>query len=165
MALRYGDFDGDGRSEIPVSSPWGLGLLKVSGSTLTSPMMAANGSRFGGWLLNSADNKFELTADLDGDGRWEIFVASPWGIGVLQQSGGTMTPLMMAPNGTRFGGWLLNTADNRFGPVGDFDGDGRPEILVTSPWGIGIWKLAGSTFNVLMMAPNGTRFGGWLLNT
>ena len=48
MALRYGDFDGDGRSEIPVSSPWGLGLLKVSGSTLTSPMMAANGTRFGG---------------------------------------------------------------------------------------------------------------------
>ena len=165
MALRYCDFDGDGRSEIPVSSPWGLGILKASGAALSSPMMAANGTRFGGWLLNSADNKFELTADLDGDGRWEIFVASPWGIGVLRESGGTMTPIMMAPNGTRFGGWLLNTGDNRFGPVGDFDGDGRPEILVTSPWGIGIWKLAGNTFNVLMMAPNGTRFGGWLLNT
>jgi hypothetical protein len=36
----------------------------------------------------------------------------------------------MAPNGTRFGGWLLNTADNRFGPVGDFDGDGKTELLV-----------------------------------
>ena len=35
MAIRYGDFDGDGRSEIPVSSPWGLGILKLSGSTLT----------------------------------------------------------------------------------------------------------------------------------
>jgi hypothetical protein len=28
---------------------------------------------------------------------------------------------MMAANGTRFGGWLLNTADNQFGPVGDFE--------------------------------------------
>ncbi|MDQ1744730.1 MAG: hypothetical protein QOE23_3069, partial [Pseudonocardiales bacterium] len=27
----------------------------------------------------------------------------------------------MSPNGTRFGWWLLNTADNELGPVGDFD--------------------------------------------
>ena len=72
---------------------------------------------------------------------------------------------MMAPNGTRFGGWLLNTADNSFGPAGDFDGDHHREILVTSPWGIGILKLSGNTFTVPMMQPNGTRFGGWLLNT
>ena len=33
-----------------------------------------------------------------------------------------MTAPMLAPNGTRFGGWPLNSADNSFGPVGDFDG-------------------------------------------
>jgi hypothetical protein len=162
---KHGDFDGDGRSEIPVNSPWGIGILKQAGGTLTAPMMQPNGTRFGGWLLNTADNRFEFIADLDGDGRDEIFIDSPWGIGVLKESGGTMSAVMMAPNGTRFGGWLLNTADNRFGPVGDFDGDGKPEILVTSPWGIGVFKLRGNTFTVLMMAPNGTRFGGWLLNT
>ena len=43
----------------------------------------------------------------------------------------------------------------------DFDGDGRAEILVTSPWGIGILKRSGSTLTA-MMAPNGTRFGEWL---
>ena len=59
----------------------------------------------------------------------------------------------------------LNTADNQFSAVADFDGDGRAEILVTSPWGIGILKLSGSTLNAPMMAANGTRFGGWLLNT
>jgi hypothetical protein len=37
---------------------------------------------------------------------------------------------MMAANGTRFGGWNLQTGDNRFGPVGDFDGDGRdPDVV------------------------------------
>jgi VCBS repeat protein/FG-GAP repeat protein len=159
------DFDGDGRSEIPVSSPWGIGILELSGSTLASPVMAANGTRFGGWLLNTGDNKLEVTGDFDGDGRHEILIASPWGIAVLKQSGGALRQVMIAPNGTRFGGWLLNTADNRFGPVGDFDGDGRSEILVTSPWGIGILKLAGTTFTVPRMAQNGTRFGGWLLNT
>ncbi|GGS41496.1 FG-GAP repeat domain-containing protein [Actinokineospora fastidiosa] len=160
-----GDFTGDGRAEIPITSPWGLGVLELTGGTLTSPVMAANGTRFGGWLLNTADNRFEVQADLDGDGRQEILVSSPWGIGVLKRDGATFTSILMAPNGTRFGGWLLNTADNRFGPVGDFDGDGRAEVLITSPWGIGILKLTGGTFSVLMMAPNGTRFGGWLLNT
>ncbi len=165
MIRRKSDFDGDGISEIPVTSPWGIGFLKLSGNTLTSPMMAPNGTRFGGWLLNTADNRFDLMADFDGDGRTEILVTSPWGMGILKQSGNMLTSLMMAPNGTRFGGWLLSTVDNRFGPVGDFDGDGRAEILVTSPWGISIFKLSGNTMTVPVMAANGTRFGGWLLNT
>lgn len=55
---------------------------------------------------------------------------------MLKQAGATMTALMMAPNGTRFGGWLLNTADNDFGPSGDFDGDGSTELCVKSPWAL-----------------------------
>ena len=165
MTAKKSDFDGDRRAEIPVSSPWGLGILELAGASLNAPTMQPNGTRFGGWLLNTADNRFDALGDLDGDGRVEILVSSPWGIGVLEQAGGTFGCPMLAPNGTRFGGWLLNTADNRFGPVGDFDGDGRDEVLVTSPWGIGIFKLAGSTIQVPMLAPNGTRFGGWLLNT
>src|SRR5215208_6180469 len=165
MSSVKSDLDGDRRAEISVTSPWGIGILKLSGSTLTAPMMAPNGTRFGGWLLNTADNRFSPVADFDGDGRAEILVTSPWGIGILKLSGSTLTAPMMAPNGTRFGGWLLNTADNRFDLTADFDGDGRAEILVTSPWGIGILKLSGSTLTAPMMAANGTRFGGWLLNT
>jgi acyl-CoA hydrolase len=162
---RSADYDGDGRAEILVSSPWGLGILEQAGPTMAAPMMQPNGTRFGGWLLNTNDNSFGPSADYDGDGRAELLVSSPWGLGVLEQSGSTMAAPMMAPNGTRFGGWLLNTADNTFGPVGDFDGDGNDEIVISSPWGMGILKLSGSTMVVPMMAPNGTRFGGWLLNT
>jgi hypothetical protein len=128
-------------------------------------MMAANGTRFGGWLLNTADNTFGPAGDFDGDGKAEILVTSPWGIGLLKLSGSTLTAPMMQPNGTRFGGWLLNTADNRLATVKDFDGDRRAEILVTSPWGIGILEQAGATMAAPTMKPNGTRFGGWLLNT
>ena len=165
LRVTAGDLTGNGRAELVVTSPWGIGVWQHVGSTFSVPMMAPNGTRFGGWLLNTADNHLLLTSDLDGDGRDETLIASPWGIGVLKLSGSTFDVPMMAPNGTRFGGWLLNTADNRFGPAGDFDGDGRTEVLVTSPWGIGLLKLGSGTFDPLMMAPNGTRFGGWLLNT
>lgn len=165
-----GDFDGDRRSELLVTSPWGIGVLKRYRTTYRGVMLAPNGTRFGGWLLNTSDNTFGPVGDFDGDGRKEILVRSPWGIGLLKLTNtpgaaSTFQPLMMAANGTRFGGWLLNTSDNHFGPVGDFDGDGRDELLISSPWGLGMLKLSGSSFVAVMMAPNGTRFGGWLLNT
>ncbi|KAH8595436.1 hypothetical protein B0O99DRAFT_709848 [Bisporella sp. PMI_857] len=160
------DFDGDHHAESFVVSPWGIGILKLVGTVMTPLLMKPNGTRFGGWLLNTGDNSFGPAADFDGDGIAEILVTSPWGIGILKRNGSTLTPLMMAPNGTRFSGsWLLNTADNDFSQVGDFSGDGKADILVTSPWGIGILTLDGSTLRVLTMVPNGTRIGGWLLNT
>jgi Papain family cysteine protease/FG-GAP-like repeat/FG-GAP repeat len=159
------DYDGDKHAEVLVTSPWGIGILKLVGSVLTAPVMAPNGTRFGGWLLNTADNNFGEAADYDGDGHAELLVTSPWGIGILKWVGATLTAPMMQPNGTRFGGWLVGTADNQFGPAADYDGDGKAELLVTSLWGLGILKLSGSTMTAPMMQPNGTRFGGWLLNT
>ena len=159
------DYDGDGAAEIFVSSAWGIGVLKLSGGALTAPVVQPNGTRFGGWLLNTADNDFGPAADYDGDGTAELLVRSPWGLGILEVAGNTMAAPMMQPNGTRFGGWLLNTADNDFGPAADYDGDGTAELLVRSPWGLGILEVAGNTMAAPMMQPNGTRFGGWLLNT
>ena len=76
--------------------------------------MKPNGTRFGGWLLNTGDNHFKGFTDLKGDGRADILVSSPWGIGILSMSGSSFVGTNVEPNGTRFGGWLLNTADNKF---------------------------------------------------
>lgn len=165
MPTQVGDVNRDGCAEIVVTSPWGIGVLEQLGNTMSGLMLAPNGTRFGGWLFNSGDNLVGPVADYDGDGAAEIFISSPWGIGMLKFTGGALSCPMLQPNGTRFGGWLLNTADNTFGPAADYDGDGRKEILVTSPWGIGILKLNGVTMDCLMLQPNGTRFGGWLLET
>jgi hypothetical protein len=163
---RAADLNGDHCAELLVSSPWGIGVLERSGNSLSALTMAANGTRLGDWLLNTADNSFGPMADYDGDGRPEVLISSPWGISILKiTAGGQLAPIMMAANGTRFGGWLLNTADNRFGPAADFDGDGRAEILVQSPWGVGLLKLSGNTLTAPMMQPNGARFGGWLIDT
>jgi len=90
-------------------------MLRLAGATLTAPFMAPNGTRFGGWLLNTGDNRLGTTADYDGDRRAEILITSPWGLGILKRSGASLGAPMMQPNGTRFGGWLLNTIDNDLG--------------------------------------------------
>lgn len=160
-----GNLKSNDREEFLVTSPWGIGVFELNGSNFNTLAMVPNGTRIGGWLLNTNDNHFELTGDFDGDGVDELFVTSPWGIGVIELNGSNFSGLALKPNGTRFNGWLLNTADNRFGPVGDFNNDGTDDILVRSPWGIGILNLSGGTFSGLMLKPNGTNFGGWVLNT
>jgi len=104
--------------------------------------------------------------DFNGDGIDEILVSSPWGIGLLQKSGDSMTTLAVAANGTRLGDWLLDTDNNRFGPVTDFDFDGQEEVLVSSPWGVGILKFENGGFTSISMTANGTDLGiGVKLNT
>jgi FG-GAP repeat len=117
--------------------------MKQCGSKILTSVAHSNGSRLGEWLLNTADNFFGPVAHFSNTRRAGAFVSSPWGIGILTLAGSGMTSSMLKPNGTRFGGWLLNTADNSFGPSGDFDGDGISEILVTNPWGVGILKQSG----------------------
>ena len=136
LAQRVGDVDGDGHTEVIVTSPWGIGILKQAGATMTAPMMAPNGTRFGGWLLNTGDNTFGPIADYDGDGRAEILVTSPWGIGILEE---VRCDLDRADDGAERHALRRLDArygDNQFGPSGDYDGDGHAEILVTSPSGI-----------------------------
>ena len=71
----------------------------------------------------------------------------------LKLAGATMAAPMMAPNGTRFGGWLLNTNDNDFGPVGDYDGDGTPRSSSQAPGVSAFWKLSRRLMAAPMMAP------------
>lgn len=43
---------------------------------------------------------------------------------MLELSDGTMNSALLAPNGTRFEGWILNTTDNRFRRFEDLTGNG-----------------------------------------
>ena len=98
-----------------MSSPWGIGTLELNGGAFTSPLMAANGTRVGGWVVDTRNNRYGPALDYDGDGRAELLATSPWGLGVLELTVPGGGSPVMAPNGTRFGGWNLQTDDNRFG--------------------------------------------------
>jgi hypothetical protein len=162
---RMADFDGDGRDEILVSSDWGIGMLKLVGGGLTSILMVADGTRFGGWVSNTADNRYHGFGNLTGLGGDDLIITSPWGIGLFTLSGNELDAWFTAPNGTSFGGWRWNSADNRLYAAGDIDGDGRQEIVVTSPWGMAILEPRGPRLEPIVIAANNTRFGEWRWNS
>ena len=165
LAERVGDMDGDGKDEILVSGAWGVAILKRSHHKMISLASIANGVHIGGWLLDTASNKFTLVANFDSSGRDGIFVTSPWGIAILKLDSGKLVELASARNGTRLGHWALDSNSNVFGPAADFDGDGQSEILVTSPWGLGVLKYSNGSFTSTAMLANKTNLGGWSLDT
>lgn len=86
---------------------------------------ARNDGRIGGWILGPDDR--QLVADLDGDGRDEIFVRNTAGAAVLKWAGDRFTTL----NTTPAGGWS-RLAEGR-DLAADLDGDGRDELYTRSP--------------------------------
>jgi len=87
-------------------------------------------------VLESAIAGSPCVADLDGDGRREIVVATVTGAAYLIGSDGEIWP-----------GWPVSLAGPCYAPpaAGDLDGDGRAEIVVGSTTGtLHVWRLDGT---------------------
>lgn len=65
------------------------------------------------------------------------------------------------PRRTWIDGWNLDPASHHIRGSGDLDGDGHDEFIITSGWGIGLFKHDGSKFRCPFGAPRNTWFGGW----
>lgn len=156
------NFTGTSNSEILVWSSWGIATLQYDGTSLVSSRIHANGTRLGGWIINTSDNIYCGNGRFGMDAVNDMIVMSPWGLGIISLQNNA--DVYMAPNGTRFGGWLLNSADNTIRLVADLDGDGMDEILISSPWGIGILKLQDGALTSIAMHANGENLGGYIVN-
>lgn len=89
----------------------------------------------GGWNLGPDD--YEVVADLDGDGRDEVYVRSPEWAGVLKWQYGRFDTVTVQHD------WIdrWNMGPDNRELAGDFDGDGRDEIYIRSPEWAGVLKL------------------------
>lgn len=161
-----GDFDGDGKDDILISSKWGIGVLEVAGPSLynlsfKSYVCKPNGTRFKYWSYNSANDTIQGIADFNNDGKDDILITSSWGVGILTYSNGSFKTLVCKPFGTRFGGWYYGK-DDTLGHFGDFNNNGKTDIVVQSSWGIGFLEYnGGDSLNCFMGKPFGTRFNHW----
>ena len=156
------NYTGGRAAEILVTSSWGVGVLALNGNTLTTASTQANGTRLGDWVFNSTQNNIRGSGDFDGDGCCEALVTSDWGIGILSFQ--SNRAIFLAPNGTRFGGWLLSTQANTIRLIADIDGDGCDEIVISSAWGLGVLKLTNGGLTSIAMYQNGTVLNGYTVN-
>jgi hypothetical protein len=144
-----------------LTSPWGVGLISMQHNNAV--FLAPNGTRLGDWMLNTANNRIQLIADLDGDGFDEIVVTSPWGLGVLKMIGGNLRSVAMHANGDDLGGYIARDTDT-FALSGRIRGGSANEIVVRSPAGIHVLALAGPRLTRVAFAPHGTRLDGWVVD-
>jgi hypothetical protein len=134
-----GDFDGDGRADIFVRSGWGMGLLRSDAAgNLSAWSMSAYGSLPGIFQNDTLSNPAWAGKLLGSGSPSALLMKGASGIGVLSGSSTGFTLAGSVTYGTRLGGWLLGNADAIHPAGGDFDGDGKDDIVITSAWGFGV---------------------------
>jgi hypothetical protein len=163
------DFNGDGFTDVLVTSSWGIGILTTKGGDAWTSLLAKPlDTKFGKWLYNS-DNSIEGIADFNGDGKQDILVRTDNHIGILTLKGKTFTALTLANNNAVLGKWRYNDSKmdvrDSIRQIGDFNGDQKADICLTSAWGMGILTLEGTKFSSLLSIPNNTDIDSWQLNT
>ena len=146
-SLIAADVDGDGRDEIVIasSSDGRTGLLKWDGASFglvwTSPSLLVGPA--GNWRRGR--DSF-IAADVDGDGRDEIVIASSsdgW-TGLLRWDGASLAPVWASPSPLDGPAGSWNRGEDSF-IAADVDGDGRVEILIAGQSGpTGVLKWIGS---------------------
>lgn len=83
------------------------------------------------------------------------------GFATFEVDGGDFDDIAHAVSGTVYGSWNFNASNDVVG-TGDFDGDGKEEVLVMSGWGLGILgrtNAGGLTSEA--MHPAGQWIGAW----
>ena len=128
---------GDGRDELIVTSPGGIGVLGYQANAFAVETFGA-GAQIGSWTVTPASDTYSLSGDIDGDGVAEVLATAKGGIGFLKfgPNGAVSCPYQIA-NGQTWGGWRVDTSNNEFGPLVDMDADGPGGASGDKPLGVG----------------------------
>jgi len=172
-----GDFDGDGKDELILRrASSGFAMVELdswasgdssgafaSGHDFSAFYTTNTGRRLGGWRHGSGD-VFGGVGNFNGDGKDDLLVRSGWGFAILTRSGNSWTTLTIKRFRTYLGAWYLRASD-QLGPIGDFDGDGRAELLLKGFSGVAVFGTYASGYAFIQKHWRaGSWIGGWHLS-
>ncbi|MBL8840909.1 MAG: FG-GAP repeat protein [Planctomycetes bacterium] len=150
-----GDLDGDGRDNLVVGSPWwDAGITFSCGRVYVypevgngGPLYAIDGTQTGAQFGHAICG----VGDVDGDGAADFVVGSPyWNTSTLVDAG--KLELFSGATGALLRTLTGSAANEKLGlvlaPIGDLNGDGKPEVLCGEP-GPSQVKIVSHNLNVL----------------
>jgi len=161
-----GDFDGDGQDEILIEGGiGGIAILKMIGGRLVSIAIHAPSANIGGFIVESGAT-YALKGRFNGGAKDEILIKDRLGLHVLNLNGAQLERRAFVATGTRIDGWIIDTPTNYLLAVGDLTGDGADEVLIRSPWGIGVLTVGtDNRFHTRTGHPYGSMIGDWRLDS
>jgi uncharacterized repeat protein (TIGR01451 family) len=148
-----GDFNGDGRPDVVWQDP-------VTGAAQVWFLGGAQGNVVTGAITLNGGNAWRIMsiADFNGDGHPDLFWQDPvTGLAQIWLMGGAQgITLLSAVNLTASNPWKIVG-------TGDFNGDGRPDVLWQDPvsGAVQVWYLGGALGNVVTSATNLTASNTW----
>jgi beta-glucanase (GH16 family) len=123
-----GDFDGDGKDELLAINPNGAHqTMKFVGGNWNYIEGGSNG-KIHVWNINYNDRY--LTGDFDSDGKDELLAINPNGAHQTMKFNGANWVYIEGGGNGKIHVWNINATDKYV--AGDFNGDGRDELLATN---------------------------------
>jgi hypothetical protein len=148
-SVAVGDVTGDGRDDVVLSTSFAvdpdndyklfLFRQQARGGLAPKVRFSSHGSGGFGCCLGLA------IGDLTGDGLNDVALATPAGVDLYEQRGGTLTEPELVP-GTQQAAYLV---------IADMDADGLQDILIDSNRGVLLARNTGSGFDISTVTPTG----------
>lgn len=143
-----GDFNGDGRTEVIYQNAAGNMWRWAIGADGSSVTVSEVGTPASGWSVFAVD-------DINGDGRTDYVLRN-----------GTLLAYWLMDGSTVTSGVVVGGAGGAYVPArtGDFDGDGRAEVIYEDP-SRNMWRWALPAGGGVQASEVGTPAAGWTVLT